>query len=125
MNWWKKLFGGVNKDNWSCAKCGRSLHVPRLPRTVTCPDCQSQWGTKVEGSMDGFVDKVAMCLKCGGSLLPFDNVDMLQKNWDEIEDKTNMKDPAKSGTIWRSRWIWVKCIECGDTSKVPVSKPRS
>lgn len=124
MGWLKKLFGGGSLR--SCPKCGKSLTVPRLPDTVTCPNCQTQCGCLFEiDHGNEWAEKLAICLKCGGVLVPFNDVDIAQRAYDEIEEKRIHSDPSTSGTIWRSKWVWTKCTKCGETKKVPVSKPLS
>ena len=125
MGWFKRILGSGG-SLMRCPRCGSvGLRVPRLPDTATCPNCQTQCGCLVEiGQGNEWVEKLALCLKCGGTLVPVP-VDTVQRAFDEAEEKTILSDPSTSGTIWRSHWVHTKCTKCGETKKVPVSRPRS
>ena len=129
MSFFKKLFGGglfAPSLLLPCPQCGRSLNVPCLPQTVVCPGCQMQWGCLYEPAPAlGTTYKLALCLRCGGNLVPFHDVDIAQKAFDEVEEEKILSDPSTKGTIWRCKWVWTKCAKCGETKKVPVSEPRS
>lgn len=128
MGWLKKLLGGDAEPLFLCPKCGTGLTVPCLPDMVACPKCQTQYGCEFgvgRAPENKWTKKLALCLRCGGNLLPFDDVDIAQKAYDEVEEKKTFSDPSTAGTIWRSKWVWTKCAKCGETKKVPVSRPRS